>query len=119
MLSKRAASTKSATHFGGSSKTGRLFVISASSGTGKTTLARELLKEDKNLVASVSCTTRPPRPKELNGVDYYFVTKKEFLEKKRKKRFFRMGKCIRPILRHPEKRGWGAPAAWEGRAPID
>ena len=68
-------------------RTGRLFVISASSGTGKTTLARELLKEDKNLVPSISYTTRAPRPNEHNGEDYYFVSIKEFLEKKRKKGF--------------------------------
>ena len=59
-------------------KTGRLFVISASSGTGKTTLAKRLLKEDKNLVQSVSYTTRKPRPNELQGRDYFFVTKEEF-----------------------------------------
>ncbi len=87
MLSKRAAFTKSAAHFGGSSRTGRLFVISASSGTGKTTLARELLKEDKNLVQSISYTTRPPRVNEHNGEDYFFVTKKEFLDKKNRRGF--------------------------------
>ena len=66
---------------------GRLFVISASSGTGKTTLARQLLKEDKNLVQSISYTTRPPRSSERNGEDYYFVTKREFLEMRRKNSF--------------------------------
>jgi guanylate kinase len=64
------------------SSKGRLFVLSASSGTGKTTLARELLKHDKNLVQSVSCTTRAPRGTERDGVDYYFLTKKEFIQKK-------------------------------------
>ena len=68
-------------------RTGRLFVISASSGTGKTTLAHKLLEEDKNLVASISHTTRQPRPTEHNGADYYFVTKKEFLDKKKKNGF--------------------------------
>ncbi len=68
-------------------KQGRLFVISASSGTGKTTLARELLKEDKNLVQSISYTTRPPRLNEHNGEDYFFVTKKEFLDKKNRNGF--------------------------------
>ncbi len=66
---------------------GRLFVISASSGTGKTTLARELLREDKNLVQSVSYTTRHPRPDEKNGQDYFFVSKKEFSEKVKKNGF--------------------------------
>src|SRR3990167_8296690 len=87
MLSKRAAFTKSAARFGGSNRQGRLFVISASSGTGKTTLARELLKEDKNLVQSISYTTRPPRVNEHNGEDYFFVTKKEFFDKKNRRGF--------------------------------
>jgi guanylate kinase len=80
MLSKRAAFTKSAAPFGGlrTHKRGRLFVISASSGTGKTTLAKKLMKEDKNLVQSVSVTTRPGRPKETPGKDYFFVSKREF-----------------------------------------
>ena len=80
-------SSKRAAHFGGSNNSGCLFVISASSGTGKTTLAKELLKEDKNLVASISYTTRQPRPNERNGHDYYFVTKKEFLEKRERNGF--------------------------------
>ena len=66
---------------------GRLFVISASSGTGKTTLARELLRQDKNLVQSISYTTRPARSNERNGEDYYFVTRKEFSEMREKKAF--------------------------------
>ncbi|HTL70583.1 MAG TPA: guanylate kinase [Candidatus Eisenbacteria bacterium] len=57
---------------------GRLFVISASSGTGKTTLAKKLLEEDKNLVQSVSYTTRQPRHTEIQGKDYIFVTPQEF-----------------------------------------
>lgn len=88
MLSKREALTESAVPFGGSKgRLGKLFVISASSGTGKTTLAKELLKEDKNLVQSVSYTTRAPRPNEQNGKDYFFVTKKEFFEKVKKSGF--------------------------------
>ncbi|MBI4432866.1 MAG: guanylate kinase [Candidatus Omnitrophica bacterium] len=66
---------------------GRLFVISASSGTGKTTLARELLKGDKNLVPSISYTTRAPRANEVNGEDYYFVSKGEFSSIRKKKGF--------------------------------
>ncbi|MBI4352485.1 MAG: guanylate kinase [Candidatus Omnitrophica bacterium] len=62
-----------------SRRPGKLFVISASSGTGKTTVAKELLKKDGNLVQSISYTTRPPRPHEKDGQDYHFVTKGEFL----------------------------------------
>lgn len=70
-----------------SSKRGKLFVISASSGTGKTTLAKKLMKEDKNLVQSISVTTRPPRPKEVQGKDYFFVSRKEFQAIRGKKGF--------------------------------
>ena len=82
---------------------GRLFVISASSGTGKTTLAHELLKEDKNLVASVSCTTRPPRPKEQNGKDYYFVSKEEFTNIKKKKGFLEWANVFGRYYGTPKK----------------
>lgn len=58
---------------------GIVFVISAPSGTGKTTLIKELLKRVPGLSFSVSYTTRSPRPGEVNGVDYYFVTREQFL----------------------------------------
>ena len=56
----------------------KLFVISAPSGAGKTSLVRSLLATRPNLVASVSHTTRKPRPQELEGRDYYFVTPARF-----------------------------------------
>ncbi len=62
---------------------GKLFVLSASSGTGKTTLARELAAEDHNIVISVSCTTRLPRPNERDGADYFFLSNKDFSKKKK------------------------------------
>jgi guanylate kinase len=52
---------------------GTLYVVAAPSGTGKTTLVRALIKETPGVVASVSCTTRPPRESERDGVDYRFV----------------------------------------------
>lgn len=82
---------------------GRLFVISASSGTGKTTLARELLKEDRNLVPSISYTTRPPRHNEQNGEDYFFVTKKEFQEKITKKGFLEWANVFGRYYGTPKK----------------
>ncbi|MEI8344569.1 MAG: guanylate kinase, partial [Candidatus Omnitrophota bacterium] len=65
----------------------RLFVLSASSGTGKTTLARGLLEADLNLVQLISCTTREPRVGEKDGADYYFITQEEFEARIRKKAF--------------------------------
>jgi guanylate kinase len=56
---------------------GILFVVSAPSGAGKTTLCNNL-RTDEGFVYSVSCTTRAPRPGELEGEDYYFLSKDEF-----------------------------------------
>lgn len=59
---------------------GILFVISAPSGTGKSTLC-ENLRSTPDFIYSVSCTTRPPRPGEVNDIDYHFLTKEDFQEK--------------------------------------
>lgn len=59
---------------------GNLFIITAASGAGKTTLVKALLKADKQLCLSVSHTTRRPRPGEINGVDYHFVDEATFLQ---------------------------------------
>ena len=58
---------------------GRLFVITAPSGAGKTSLISALLKEDPRLKLSVSYTTRPPRPGEQDGREYHFVDDATFL----------------------------------------
>ena len=55
-----------------------LLVISAPSGAGKTTLCRRLLREFPSMDYSISCTTRPPRPGETDGRDYFFLTPEEF-----------------------------------------
>jgi len=62
---------------------GRLFVLSAPSGAGKTTLARRLVQRDRRLVRSVSVTTRPPRQGEREGRDYRFVTRRQFQQYRR------------------------------------
>ncbi|MCU0256987.1 MAG: guanylate kinase [Vicinamibacterales bacterium] len=59
-------------------RTGRLFVVSAPSGTGKTTVVERLVHEVADLVVSRSYTSRPPRPGEYDGVDYNFVSRDEF-----------------------------------------
>ncbi len=58
---------------------GRLFILSAPSGAGKTTLAKRLIASQPNMVLSVSHTTRPERNGEQHGVDYWFVSRDEFL----------------------------------------
>jgi guanylate kinase len=55
-----------------------LIVLSAPSGTGKTTICKELLKRNKNWKFSVSATTRPPRENEIDGKDYIFMSNQKF-----------------------------------------
>lgn len=57
---------------------GKLFVVSAPSGCGKGTILLEVLNKNKNLFYSVSATTRTPREGEIDGVNYYFLSKDEF-----------------------------------------
>ncbi len=57
---------------------GFALVVSAPSGAGKTTLCRRLISEDPEISFSVSFTTRPPRPREKEGVDYFFVSEETF-----------------------------------------
>lgn len=60
---------------------GILFIISAPSGTGKSTVCRKLLGKRKDLRYSISCTTREPRPGEKNGKHYFFLSKEDFKRK--------------------------------------
>ena len=64
-----------------SKKKGKLFIFSAPSGSGKTTVVRHLLNNFPDFEFSVSATSRPPRPNEKHGVDYFFLTPEEFKEK--------------------------------------
>ncbi|MBQ8088081.1 MAG: guanylate kinase [Clostridia bacterium] len=61
-------------------KRGRLFVVSGPAGAGKSEIVRALLKAHNDVGLSVSCTTRAPRPGEVNGVSYHFVTEERFQE---------------------------------------
>ena len=63
-----------------SNNKGILFIISAPSGAGKTTLCQAVLKNFKNMKYSISCTSRKPRGNEKNGVEYFFITKEEFVK---------------------------------------
>lgn len=59
---------------------GNLFIITAASGAGKTSLVKALLANDHQVKLSISHTTRQPRPGEVNGVHYHFVNEAEFLQ---------------------------------------
>jgi guanylate kinase len=63
------------------SERGHLFIISAPSGGGKTTLSKAVVNRFKDILYSVSYTTRSPRNSEQDGVDYYFIPKKEFKDR--------------------------------------
>lgn len=73
---------------------GMLFVVSSPSGAGKTTLSRRLLEQDDMIDMSVSYTTRPPRPNEVDGKDYYFVGEPTFLQMKENEDFLESAKVF-------------------------
>jgi guanylate kinase len=62
----------------GPKRKGKIFIVSAPSGCGKTTLCNKLLRDKLNLKNSISATTRPPRKGETDGKDYFFVSPEEF-----------------------------------------
>ncbi|WP_313367038.1 guanylate kinase [Sphingobacterium mizutaii] len=67
---------------------GKLIIFSAPSGAGKTTIVRRLLEKHSDKIAfSISASTRQPRGAEVNGVDYYFISKEDFLHKVAKHEF--------------------------------
>jgi len=66
---------------------GKLFVIAAPSGAGKTSLIDAVMRDDPSLKISVSYTTRPPRPGEKDGVDYHFVDERTFAVMKERGEF--------------------------------
>ena len=56
----------------------KLFVLSGSSGVGKGTVLKGFLEKNPNFMLSISCTTRKPREGEVDGVNYFFISKEEF-----------------------------------------
>jgi guanylate kinase len=84
-----------------------MIVLSSPSGGGKTTIAQRLLKKDKNLVRSVSCTTRKPRVGERNGRDYYFISTDRFKRMITRKDFLEWAKVHQHL--------YGTPKAWVDR----
>jgi hypothetical protein len=74
-----------------------LFVISGPSGSGKTTLAARILdlpRFSKKLARSISFTTRAPRPGEKNNRDYVFISREEFMAKRRSKKILEWTRCL-------------------------
>ena len=77
---------------------GKLVIISAPSGAGKTTIVRHLLESRLNLAFSVSATTRPPRGKEKDGIDYYFLSLTEFRRRIERNEFVEWEEVYKDIL---------------------
>jgi len=69
-------------------KRGMMFVLSSPSGAGKTTLTKKIAENNKNFTISISYTTRKPRPNEINGRDYKFVSVQEFNTLVKENNFF-------------------------------
>ncbi|HTA76230.1 MAG TPA: guanylate kinase [bacterium] len=89
---------------GKKNKRGLLIVLSSPSGGGKTTIAHQLMAKDKNVVRSISCTTRKPRAGEKNGKDYFFVTVAKFKAMVGKKSFLEWAKVHQNF--------YGTPGHW-------
>ncbi|MFH1458978.1 MAG: guanylate kinase [Candidatus Omnitrophota bacterium] len=84
-------------------KPGRLFVISAPSGAGKTTLCEKLLNELPDIVRSVSLTTRKIRKGEIRGKDYYFTSVEAFKKKIKNKEFLEYARVFGNYYGSPRK----------------
>jgi guanylate kinase len=69
-------------------KRGMMFVLSSPSGAGKTTLTKKIAENNKNFTISISHSTRKPRPNEINGRDYKFVSEQEFNTLVKENNFF-------------------------------
>ncbi|MED5273076.1 MAG: guanylate kinase, partial [Pseudomonadota bacterium] len=73
---------------------GLMFVLSSPSGAGKTSLSRKLLELDDELFLSISYTTRPPRPGEIDGEDYFFINNDDFALMQEKNEFLEYAKVF-------------------------
>ena len=82
---------------------GITLVLSSPSGAGKTSLSRKLLERNKKLFLSISCTTRPPRPGEINESDYFFIEESKFNEMQRNNEFLESAKVFDHYYGTPKK----------------
>ena len=85
---------------------GITLVLSSPSGAGKTSLSRKLLERNKKLFLSVSCTTRPPRPGEINESDYFFVEESKFNEMQKNNEFLESAKVFDHCYGTPKNQLW-------------
>ena len=81
----------------------KIIIVSSPSGAGKTTICKKILKKNKKIKLSVSYTTRLKRKAEREGVNYFFVTKKRFLNLKKKNFFLETAKVFGNFYGSPKK----------------
>ena len=93
-------------------KQGKIIILSGPSGVGKGTVLKEVMRGDPSLRFSVSATTRPIRPGEVDGVNYFFMTEPEFLAKEKAGEFLETadvfglahyGTPVKPVVEHLER----------------
>ena len=82
---------------------GQVFVISAPSGCGKTTICKRVSKRVRSLASSISLTTRPPRPGENRGKDYHYVSRRSFEKEIKKGNFLEWEKNFGYLYGTPER----------------
>ena len=82
---------------------GKTFIIAGPSGVGKGTIIKKLFESRDNLYFSVSATTRPPRPGEVDGVDYHFITREQFVEWINRNAFLEHAEFVGNLYGTPKK----------------
>lgn len=90
------------------SRRGMMLVLSSPSGAGKTSISRRLLAEETGIVMSVSATTRPPRPGEIDGKDYYFYDQETFARMVANNEFLEHATVFDNSYGTPKKPVWDA-----------
>ena len=90
------------------SRRGMMLVLSSPSGAGKTSISRRLLAEETGIVMSVSATTRPPRPGEVDGRDYYFYDQETFARMVANNEFLEHATVFDNSYGTPKKPVWDA-----------
>ena len=75
-----------------------MLILSSPSGVGKTTLTKKIQQKYPNFEISISHTTRSPRSNEVDGIDYHFVSHKEFLKLIKEKKFYEYAKKFLKII---------------------
>lgn len=96
---------------------GKTFIISGPSGVGKSTVLKELFQDRDDLYFSVSATTRPPRPGEINGVHYHFTDVDEFRKMISEDAFLEYAEYVGNFYGTPKKFVDEAMERGEGRRP--